>query len=480
MSNRVPPQATDIEKAIIGIILIEKEAINTANELLRPEMFYSTANQMVFSAFTELHNKNQPIDFLTVTDYLKARGELSTIGGAYYLTDATNAVVSSAHLERHCKRVVEKYILRELIKVSGETYTKAFDETQDPFELMEQFEKYIHSLSLNLNQKDYSRIDDTLIQIAIDLEEKRHRDQSLTGIPTGFRDLDRTTCGWQPQNLVILAARPKCGKTAMALQLALNSAMEGEGVGFFSMEMSAQQLVKRLLSNKASMYLQTLRDARLDDAQMVSLYQNGIQKLSGIPFFIDDTAALSVAEFKAKARRMVKANKVKFLVIDYLQLMQPEKGKKNQNREQEIATIARQLKICAKELNVPILSLSQLSREVEKRAGNVPQLSDLRESGSLEQDADIVMFLYKPTEAEVADDRSKENLITLKIAAFRDGEPKSIEFEFDGKYQRFSEKGYATVANLTPLKTIENEGFPGSSKKFTPLKPTGTDDEDPF
>jgi replicative DNA helicase len=480
MSNKIPPQSLDIEKAIIGIILIEKEAINLTAELLRPEMFYSNANQIVYSVFTELHNKNLPIDFLTVTDYLKARGELNTIGGSYYLTDATNAVVSSAHLERHCKKIVEKYVLRQLIKISGETYGKAFDETQDPFELMEQFEKTIHSLSLNLNQKDYTRIDDTLIQIAKDLEEKRHRDQSLTGIPTGFRDLDRTTCGWQPTNLIILAARPKCGKTAMALQLALNSAMEAHGVGFFSMEMSAQQLVKRLLANKASMYLQTLRDARLDDSQMMHLYQNGIQKLSGIPFFIDDTAALSVAEFKAKARRMVKTHKVKFLVIDYLQLMQPEKGKKNQNREQEIATIARQLKICAKELNVPILSLSQLSREVEKRAGNVPMLSDLRESGSLEQDADIVMFLYKPTESEILNDRDKENLITLKIGAFRDGEPKSIDFEFDGKYQRFSEKGIVTGMNLTPLKTIENEGFPGS-KMFQPkFKPTGTEDGDYF
>lgn len=459
MTNRVPPNALDIEKAVLGAILIEKEAINMVVDLLIPEMFYGTANQIVYKAIKTLYDKSQPIDLLTVKDELKS--ELNTIGGVYYLTSLTNDVVSSAHITNHSRRIVEKYLLRQLIKIGADVYTKSFDDQADPFEIMEHAEKATHNLTLRVNQKEFESIDDAMFDIAKDLEEKRKRTSRLTGSTTGFSELDRTTCGWQPTDLIILAARPKCGKTAMALNFGINAAVSGDGVGFFSMEMSTKQLIKRVLANKSSMYLQSLRDARLDDAQMVHLYKNGIQKLSGIPFYIDDTAALSILEFKAKARRMVKKMNVKLLVVDYLQLMQPDRSRKGQNREQEISTIARQLKITAKELNVPIIALSQLSREVEKRSANIPQLSDLRESGSIEQDSDMVCFLYKPSEGEIAEDASKQETIYFKIAAYRNGEPKTFEFEFKGEYQRFSEKGLhcALPSNFRPVS--EYEEFPG-------------------
>lgn len=465
MTERVQPQAVEIEKAILGAILLEKEAINTAIELLKPEMFYNTANQYVFSAYLDLYSKSEPIDHLTVSDHIKAKNQVEKIGGMYYLTQLTNTVVSSAHLTKHCQKVVEKYVLRELIKIGGNLYTKAFDESADPFELTEEVEKIIHNLTLTSNTKDYLKIDDTLIDILKDLEEKRNREEFLTGVTTGFRELDRHTCGWQPSDLMILAARPKCGKTAMALAFAMNAALSGNGVGFFSMEMSSRQLVKRLLANKANMPLQALRDARLSDAEMVQLFENGVKKICGLDFYIDDTAALTVAEFKAKARRMIKKDNVKFLVVDYLQLFQPANTKKSQTREQEISTIARQLKIAAKELNVPLLALSQLSREIEKRASNVPVLSDLRESGAIEQDADMVMFLYKPTDAEIMDDRTKENQINLKIAAYRNGDLKSFEFDFQGMYQRFEERGLLMPQKqLTPI--TNSYGFPGKQSSF--------------
>jgi replicative DNA helicase len=475
--KKIPPQAIDLEKAVLGAIMIEKGAIETATELLRPEMFYTDGHQMIYRAFLDLESKSQPIDILTVIDYLKARNELEAAGGSYYITTLTNDVVSSAHLDKHCRKLVEKYVLRELIKIGGTLYAKGYDETSDPFELIELCEKSLLDINLNLKVKDFLHIGSTLIEVYGELEELRHRDYFLTGITTGFKELDKTLCGWQKSDFVILAARPKCGKTAMALSFGLNAAKAGNGVGFFSMEMSAPQLVKRLLANEAEMYLQSLRDARLTEEQMKHLFSNGVQKLGGLPFFIDDTAALSVADFKARARRMVRKEGVKLLIVDYLQLMQPDKNRKAGSREQEVSQIARSMKIAAKELNVPIIALSQLSREVEKRGNHVPQLSDLRESGSLEQDADIVAFLYKPSEDDIKADLSKEKQVFFKLAAYRNGEPKTIEFEFEGIHQRFTEKGTATVIQLPPnFKKLDNDGFPGSKN----YNPTGTDDTAPF
>lgn len=453
MINKVPPQAVDLEKAVLGAILLEKEAFVQASEIINRDMFYIDRHATIYEAMERLSSKSHGIDMITVTQELRADNDL-----AYYIVSLTNSVVSSSHLTTHCQKIVETYLLRESGKIAAELYNRSFDLNADPFELMEQAEKSLHLIQQTINKNDVVRMDDTLVAIVRELEEKRHRENFITGVPTGFHALNASTCGWQPTDLVILAARPKCGKTAFALNLALNAAMEGQGIGFFSMEMSAKQLVKRILSNKASMYLQSLRDARLDDAQMVSLYSNGIQKLSGLDFFIDDTPALTVADFKAKARRLVKKYGVKMLVVDYLQLMQPERGKKNQNREQEVSTNARQLKIAAKELDVPIICLSQLSREAEK--GTVPQLSHLRESGAIEQDADMVCFLYKPSEADINTDKSLEHTIYFKIAAYRNGDLQTIEFDFLGQYQRFQEKGIAEekAPRWRPIR--EEDSFP--------------------
>jgi replicative DNA helicase len=464
-SAKIQPQAPDIEQAVLGSMLIEKDAVQIVCDLLKPEMFYVNTNKIVFESILSLHLKGSQIDFLTLEEDLRARKKIEEIGGVYYLTRLTNSVVSSAHTVSHCNIIIEKHLLRKLISIGGELYSKSFDHHTNPFELIEKAEKELHQISLSINSKDYHHIQHALIETVEDLETKRNRSVHLTGVSTGYKELNISTCGWQATDLIILAARPKCGKTAMALNLGLNAALDGTGVGFFSMEMSATQLVKRVLANKASVYLQSLRDARLDNEQMLHIFKEGVQKLSGIPFFIDDTAALSIQEFKSKARRMVVNDKVGLIIVDYLQLMQGDKENgKSFNREQMISNIARQIKITAKELNVPIIALSQLSRAVEQRNQNVPVLSDLRESGALEQDADMVCFLFKPSEAETMSDASKASSIYFKIAAYRNGEPKQFEYEFNGGFQRFSEKGSSAIPQL-----------PGNWKSIE--KPY---DEDPF
>lgn len=482
MKQRVPPQAIDLEKSVLGALLQFSSAVETAEELLSEDMFYHGAHKMIYGAMQALRAKGWPIDLNTVAGQLKTKEQLEMVGGAYYLTTLTNHVASSAHTEKYCHILVEKFVLRRVIELGGRLYQRGFEELTDPFDLLEEAEKMLHAIGASLKSRTFTSIDQTLVEVVRDLEEKRQRERHLTGVHTGFARLNQLTCGWQPTDLIILAARPKCGKTAMALSFAEEAATDGTGVGFFSLEMSAPQLVKRLLAKRASVYLQSLRDARLDDGQMIHLYENGVKKLAGLPFFIDDTAAQSLGDIKRKARQMVK-NGAGLIVIDYLQLMQPDRGRKFQNREQEVATNARGLKILAKELNVPVIALSQLSREVEKRGSHVPQLSDLRESGSLEQDSDMVMFLYKPSEMEIQADASRKNIITLKAAAYRNGEPFLNEFEFDGAYQRFTElgepKATAVVTNIG-----SNDGFPGT-RSFVPInKAKGVQldefEEDPF
>lgn len=448
---KVPPKAVEFENAVLGVCMLEKEAYNQASDLLKPEMFYHTKNGEIFSAMERLVAKRSALDIMTVSAEMKADKELT-----HYIASLTSNVVSSAHMVHHSRKIIEYYLLRECIKIGGELYKLGFDPATDPFELIENASKQLHSLTQSINNKEALKIDNVLISIVKDLEVKRHRKTNLTGLTTGFEKLNVATCGWQETDLVILAARPKCGKTAFALNLGINAATEGNGVCYYSMEMSAKQLVNRVLSNKSSMYLQSLRDAKLDDEQMMHLYQNGIQKIADLNFFVDDTAALSVSDFKARARRMVQKEEVKLLIVDYLQLFQRDRTLKNQNREQEVSHNARQLKITAKELGVPIICLSQLSREIEKRGSHVPQLSDLRESGAIEQDADMVMFLYKPEPED-------ETKINLKIAAFRNGVPQTLPFNFKGEYQRFEEadgfiENKLPQGNWRPL--TEEETFP--------------------
>jgi replicative DNA helicase len=447
---KVPPKSEEFEMAVLGACMIERDAFNTASEFLKPEMLYVKKHQDIFRTIEKLSLRGSAIDIMTVSSEMKADKELT-----YYISSLTNYVVSSAHIISHCRKIVEFYLLRECIRIGGELYKLGFDQLTDPFELIENSSKQLHELTQAINSREALKIDNVLVSIVQDLEEKRHRKKHITGHTTGFEKLDVVTCGWQDTDLIILAARPKCGKTAFALNLGLNASLDGTGVCYYSMEMSSKQLVNRILANSSSMYLQSLRDAKLDDEQMVHLFESGVKRLAGLNFFVDDTAALSVSDFKARARRMVKKDGVGLIIVDYLQLFQRDRSMKNQNREQEVSHNARQLKITAKELSVPIIALSQLSREIEKRGSHVPQLSDLRESGAIEQDADMVMFLYKP-------EPENESKINLKIAAFRNGIPQTLPFNFKGEFQRFEESNdfvsKETPSNWKPLR--EEETFP--------------------
>lgn len=456
--NRVPPNAVEMEKVVLGAIMIDRDALPIASELLRPEMFYHIHHQIVYSAILELGNKGWNIDLTTVTDQLKADKKLEEIGGQAGVAMLTNNVVSSAHTLNHCRKIVEKYLLREQIRIAGELLTKGYDENSDPFENIERAEGDLHTLTMNIQQKEVQTIDTVVVQVMQDIEQLRHREHYLTGVGSGYRSLDIPTCGWQPSDLIILAARPSVGKTAFALSLASNAARSGEPVAFFSLEMSAKQLVKRVLAAESEMYLKTIRDARMDDGQMRHLYKNGVQKVAGMPFYIDDTASLTVGQFKAKCRRLVRKHKVKLIILDYLQLIKSTLGK-NTNRQQQIGDISRELKITAKELDVPIIALSQLSREIEKRSTQVPQLSDLREAGDIEQDADVVMFLYGHSEKECKDDAEKASEIMLKVAKHRNGELETFVFDFDKPLQKFHDKGIHAPALLSigGRKTFDEE-----------------------
>jgi replicative DNA helicase len=446
------PQAIDLEKAVLGAILIERDALSKVVDLLKPEMFYHSFHSFTYEKIISLYATNQPIDTLTLTEFIGQ--DIEKAGGVYYLTTLTNSVVSSMHIEAHTKKIVEKYLLREQIRIGSELMQKGYDET-DPFENIEQAEKSLQVLTNAIQTKDSQQIDTVLVEVIQELETLRHREHYLIGATSGYRSVDKITMGWQKSDLIIIAARPAVGKTAFTLSLGTNAAMNKKPVAFFSLEMSSKQLVKRQLASTAKMYLSTIKSARLDDSQMKFLYDNGIQKLAGIPFYIDDTASMTVLQFKARLRRLVRKYGVEMCIVDYLQLL--KSTVKNGNRQQQIGEISRELKITSKELDIPILALSQLSREVEKH-NRTPQLSDLREAGDIEQDADMVMFLYGHNEKVIEQDKSLENEIFLKFAKHRNGSLGNLKFTYDKDYQIFTEDG--EVPEFKPVKNYYTEDNP--------------------
>jgi replicative DNA helicase len=439
--GKVPPQAKDLEESVLGAIMSEKGAFDIAIEVVKSESFYVDAHRKIFKAMQSLAQKSQPIDVLTVCEELRCMKELDLVGGPYYVTKLTNTVVSSAHLEAHARIVQEKFLKREIIRVGGEMVHEAYEDGTDVFDLLDHVETSVMNISLNNVRRDFRGIDSGLVKAFQRIEHLRQLDTSLTGAPTGFENLDKITHGWQDTDLVILAARPSIGKTAFALNLAKHAAMHSvkpTPVGIFSLEMSESQLVERLLSCETGIHLERLKTGRLDDEQMRFLYSQGIQKLANAPIFIDDTAGLNMFEFRAKARRMVSKHKVKLIILDYLQLMVGDRSR-NSNREQEIAQISRELKIVAKTLGIPIIALSQMSRQVEGRKGGEPQLSDLRESGAIEQDADLVAFLYGASKEDQKKDADLKNKAFLKIAKHRNGDLGEIPFYFKGWIQKWEE-----------------------------------------
>src|SRR5574339_324298 len=445
--GKVPPQAKDLEEAVLGAMMLEKGAFDTVVEILKPECFYVDAHQRIYRAMQGLAQKNKPIDILTVVEELRKKEELDSVGGPYYVTRLTNSVVSSANIEAHARIVLQKFIQRELIRISGEIIADAYEDSTDVFDLLDQAESKMYEVTSNHLKNNYESIDSVLVKTIQRIEDLRHKNEDVSGVPSGFASLDRITYGWQNTDLIILAARPSVGKTAFALNLARNAALHASKptpIAFFSLEMSAGQLVQRILAAESEIWLEKIARGKLEEHEMKQLYARGIQRLAKAPIFIDDTPALNIFELRAKCRRLKNKHNIGLVLIDYLQLMSGTGENRNTNREQEISNISRNLKALAKELSIPIIALSQLSREVEKRKeGNkMPQLSDLRESGAIEQDADMVMFLYRPeyydsTQDEMGDSNRGETHV--RIAKHRNGSLETIRLKAQLHIQKFVE-----------------------------------------
>ncbi len=446
--GKVPPQAKELEEAVLGAVMLEKKAFDAVIEILKPECFYVEAHQMIYKAMQSLANKSQPIDILTVVEELRFKEELELVGGAYYVTKLTNAVVSSANIEAHARIILQKFIQRELIRISGEIIGDAYEDSTDVFDLLDDAESKLFEITNQHLRKNIESIDSVLVRTIQRIEDLRHKNEDVTGVPSGFSHLDKVTYGWQPSDLIILAARPAVGKTAFALNLARNAAMhptKPTAVAMFSLEMSAGQLVQRILAAESEIWLEKIARGKLEEHEMKQLYARGIQRLAQAPLFINDTPALNIFELRAQCRRLKNKHNIGMIIIDYLQLMSGTGDNRNGNREQEISSISRNLKALAKELNVPIIALSQLSRAVEQRGAKegsrVPQLSDLRESGAIEQDADMVMFLYRPEYYDVTQSAEGENikgLTEVKIAKHRNGTLETVKLKALLHIQKFT------------------------------------------
>lgn len=393
--GKIPPQALDLEEAVLGAMMIDKKGVDEVIDVLTPQVFYKIAHQTIFATIQKLFNATQPIDLLTVSNELRGEGKLDLVGGEFYLIQLTQKVSSSAHIEYHSRVLLEKYIQRQLIEISSNIIEKAYDETTDVFDLLDYSESKLFEITEGGIKKSFTD-SNTLVREAIAKIKAMSEKEGMSGVPSGFAQIDRVTSGWQESDLIILAARPGMGKTAFILSMARNISVDQKiPVAVFSLEMSSVQLITRMISSETGISSEKLRKATLANHEWKQLYTK-VKTLEDAPLFIDDTPALSIFDLRAKARRLVSQHNVKMILIDYLQLMTVG-GKSNGNREQEISTISRSLKSIAKELNIPVIALSQLSRAVETRGGNKrPLLSDLRESGAIEQDADIVSFIYRP------------------------------------------------------------------------------------
>lgn len=437
--GKLQPQAVDLEEAVLGALLLDKEALTDVIDILKAESFYKESHQLIYRAILDLFEQSEPIDILTVTQQLKKRGDLEVVGGAFYISQLTNRVASSAHVEAHARIISQKHIQRELIKISSDTIKDAYDETIDVFDLLDSAEGRLFEVAEGNIRKSYEGMDKLLHRAVKKLEEINAK-EGTSGVPSGFRDLDRLTGGFQPSDMVVIAARPGMGKTAFVLSLARNAAVDyKKGVAIFSLEMSSLQLVNRLISSETQIHGEKLKKGTLEPYEWEQL-NTRIRKLDNAPIYINDTPGLNVFELRAQCRRLKAEKDIQMVIIDYLQLMSGA-GDNKGNREQEISTISRAIKGIAKELNVPILALSQLSRAVETRGGDKrPLLSDLRESGAIEQDADMVMFIYRPEYYDIFQDEdgnTTQGLGELIIAKHRNGSTDTVKVKFENKLAKF-------------------------------------------
>ena len=443
--GKIPPQALDLEEAVLGAMLIDEKGVNEVIDILSPEVFYKKSHQLIFESIQRLFRESEPIDLLTVSADLKKNKNFEIIGGDFYLIGLSQKVSSSAHIEYHSRIIQQKFIQRKLITISNEIISKSYNESTDVIDLLDEAESKLYDIAQNNIKGSSETAQNLVIQAKNRIEEIGNREGSLSGISTGFEKLDRLTSGWQPSDLIIVAARPGMGKTALALSMARNISVQKKiPVAFFSLEMSSVQLITRLISAETGLSSDKLRTGKLAPHEWQQLNMK-VSDLESAPLYIDDSAALTIFELRAKARRLASAHDIKLIVIDYLQLMNLGSSNKAGNREQEISTISRNLKALAKELNIPVIALSQLSRAVETRGGTKrPILSDLRESGAIEQDADIVSFLYRPEYYGITewDDDMKtpsEGQGEFIVAKHRNGALDSIKLKFVANLGKFED-----------------------------------------
>lgn len=479
--GKLPPQARDLEEAVLGALMLEKNALNAVVEFLKPEHFYAEAHKEIYSAIIDLFKGSEPVDMRTVVNQLRKSGKLELVGGAYVIAELTAKVSSAANIEYHARIIIEMAIKRDLIRIASQIHHDAYEDSTDVFELLDRTEQSVFEISDSNLKKNYDNMRNLMARAIQELQVLKDHKDGLTGVPSGFTALDRITSGWQKSDLVIIAARPGMGKTAFVVSALRNAAVDFKiPVAIFSLEMASVQLVNRMISAEAELEGEKIKRGNLADHEWAQLVHK-TSRLSSAPIFIDDTPALSILELRAKCRRLKAEHNVQLIVIDYLQLMRGEQGG---NREQEIASISRALKGIAKELNVPVLALSQLSRGVETRGGDKrPQLSDLRESGSIEQDADIVMFLYRPEYYKITVDEEglpTQGMGEVIVAKHRNGSTGTAKLKFVGKFTKFADFD-APASHDNPFSgMITRESRLNTFNQGEPPLPPRGDDETPF
>jgi replicative DNA helicase len=478
--GKIPPQAIDVEQAILGALMLQRDCYDVVATYLKEECFYTEAHQKIYKAIQRLVSKSQPVDTLTVCEELRSSEDLEMVGGNYYVITLTNQVVSAANIESHCRIVIQKYIQREIIRISAELISEAYLDTTDPVELLDQAEEQLSLVTDSLSFGDMLPMSTVLVQTIQHIEnwrilnETRQGNISITGVPSGVADLDLVTRGWQDGDLIILAARPSVGKTAFVLNLVRNAArhlstQKKGSVAMWSLEMKAVRLMLRMLAATSEVWLTKIQTGILSEADMKIIYTKGVKLLSELRIYFDDHPGLTIQKLRSKARRLKRKGDLRLIVIDYLQLMISEQ--RAGNREQEISKISRSLKLLAQELNIPIIALSQLNRAIESRSDPEPQLSDLRESGSLEQDADVVIFLYNYTDAETNENVELRNRRRVKVAKQRDGVLAKFDVDFKGDIQLFEQ--IEKIPGWVPVSEA-------NSRFYTESRAKKEDQENPF
>lgn len=494
--GKMPPQAADLEEVVLGALLLEKNAILEVIDILKPESFYKEEHRKIYQAALSLSINTQPIDIMTVTEELRKSGDLETVGGPYYITQLTSRVASAANIEFHARIIAQKAIQRDLINITSEIQTKAYDNSIDVDDLLDFSERQLFNLSYGNIKKEASKIDNIMKAAIKEIEEAGKREDGLSGVPCGFTKLDRMTSGWQRSDMIIVAARPSMGKTSFVLSMARNIAINHKrGIAFFSLEMSSLQLVNRLIVAESEIPHDRIKTGRLLKREWDQL-EYKTRELFEAPIFIDDTPAISIFELRAKCRRLKMQYDIDLIVIDYLQLMTVGGDMRSINREQEVSMISRALKAIAKELNVPVIALSQLNRSVEMRSGDKrPQLSDLRESGAIEQDADLVLFIHRPERFGLLEDdegNSTKGLAQIIVAKHRNGPIGDVNLRFIDDMAKFvdmeeldlnqlsSDDDMNSIGEVTFESKMNTESFAASNDDPLGGTKSGAEEPPPF